>query len=569
MGYARSHTVPADISGIYHCYSRCVRRERLIESLDRVALLERRLAFLSTRVFAVDLIEFKPMGNHLHIIVRVHPELAWCWTDEEVARRWLLLSLAGRRPDLEDNEGPSDETVAALVEEKPKIDECRRRLSNLGAYHSAWREWTAKRWNREDRVSGHFWQGRYGVTTALDDAAVLTQSTYVLLNAVHAGLEDELGMRTRGSLKTRMKRLIEKASREARERVDSNASTGGGLAGPVGPAGPEAFDRDFVHASWTPVYPCDPGSAADLDDEAFAKRVADGRHQASHRASLREDGLALAHFATRGEREDVERVAWELRDPGRVSDGVPDEVPHRGSDGASHGQSLPTESEPQRRPRPTNAPRHPRYRRQPSPTATAAPRTILKPDASDWLKPMANPFHASRLVDGAVPVIPGMTLGMLIDFADEEGRHPRPDKSGAIARSSERAIVSLRREFLDEVEGDGEKGAENRASRSHADLTAAAAADSYAATHPVVAVARKLAASVRSAVAKLVSSVTPSVLSESRASGRNGSATEPHQPIAMTPRGSAFGTRESLRAEAARRGGTSVHAVRLQLTSRE
>jgi hypothetical protein len=22
MGYARSHTVPADISGIYHCYSR-------------------------------------------------------------------------------------------------------------------------------------------------------------------------------------------------------------------------------------------------------------------------------------------------------------------------------------------------------------------------------------------------------------------------------------------------------------------------------------------------------------------------------------------------------------------
>ncbi len=539
MGYARSHTVPADISGIYHCYSRCVRRERLLESRDRVALLERRLAFLSTCVFAVDLIEFKPMGNHLHLMVRVHPELAWCWTAEEVARRWLTLSLAGRRPDLEENEGPSDEAIAALVEKQPKIEELRRRLSNLGAYHAAWREWTAKRWNREDRVSGHFWQGRYGVTTALDDAAVLTQSTYVLLNAVHAGLEDELGMRTRGSLATRMKRLIKRAGQDAGSMAQA-----------------EPFDRNFVHASWTPVYPCDPGSAADLDDETFSKRVAAGRHQASHRASLREDGLALADFATRGEREDVERVAWELRDPGRV----PDEMPHRGSDGASHEESLPRESEPQRRPRPTNAPRH---RRQPFPGRTVARRTVLKSDEQGWLKPMANPFHMTRLVDGAVPVIPGMTLGMLIDFVDEEGRHPRPDKRGSIARSSERAIVSLRREFL--IESDGAQGTEQREGRSDADL--AAAADADAATLPVIAVARKLAASVRSGIAKLVSCVMQSAPPEARASDQNDSAAEPHQPITMTPRGSAFGTRESLATEAARRGGTSVHALRMQLTN--
>ncbi len=565
MGYARSHTVPADISGIYHCYSRCVRRERLLESLDRVALLERRLAFLSTRVFAVDLIEFKPMGNHLHLIVRVHPELAWCWTDEEVARRWLTLSLAGRRPDLEDIEGPSDAAVAALVEDKPRIEELRRRLSNLGAYHAAWREWTAKRWNREDRVSGHFWQGRYGVTTALDDAAVLTQSTYVLLNAVHAGLEQELGTQTGGSLATRMKRLIKKAAHAARELIGSSVGPNPGVnAG--GGVQAEAFEREFVHASWTPVYPCDPGSAADLDDKAFAERVAAGKHQASHRASLREDGLALAHFATRGEREDVERVAWELRDPGRVSDGVSDGeadgVKQGASDGASHGESLPSESEPQRRPRPMNAPRH---RRQPFPARTAARRTVLKPDEQAWLTPMANVFHASRLVDGAVPVIPGMTLGMLIDFVDEEGRHPRPDKRGSIARGAERAIVSLRREFL--IESDGAQGTEQREGRSDDDLARAAAADPDAATLPVIAVARKLTASVRSGIAKLVSSVMPSVPSEAHASGQNGSAKEPHQPIAMTPRGSAFGTRESLAAEAARRGGTSVHAVRMQLTS--
>lgn len=69
----------------------------------------------------------------------------------------------------------------------------------------------------------------------MDDGAALTQSVYVLLNAVHAGLESELGTGTPGSLKTRISRLLKEAGDAAGREAD--------------------FDRDFVHASWTPVHP--------------------------------------------------------------------------------------------------------------------------------------------------------------------------------------------------------------------------------------------------------------------------------------------------------------------------
>ncbi len=507
MGYARSLTVAQDVSGIHHCYSRCTRGERLLESPDRIAVLERRLAFLSTRVFAIDLIEFKPMGNHVHGIVRTHPELTWCWSDEEVARRWLLLSIAGRRPDLDPGEGPTDADVAALVAQKPRIEELRRRLADLGHYHSAWKEWSAKRWNREDRVSGHFWQGRYGITTALDDGAVLTQSVYVLLNAVHAGLESELGTQRPGSLKTRIERLLRDATLQPKA---------------------EAFEEGFVHASWTPVYPCDPGSAADLDDEEYARRVAAGRHRASFRAALREEAQSLSHFATVGEREDVERAARELRE----------------SDVAPRATTEVTEAL-QRRPRPAKAPRH----RSGSGQAMA-PRTELKSDQQAWMMPWPNPFHTTRLVCGAVPVIPGVTLGTLIALADQEGRHARPDKRGAIARDAEPALATLRRMFVRD-EGDADRcGAERGPTEPRSESIS-----DWAGPSPLVRTidaAKALADELRDRIdAIFKSSVRPA-------------PSDTKQTALVSLRGTVSGSPESLSAEAARRRGTCVHAVRPQ-----
>ncbi len=615
MGYARSHTVPQDAGGIYHCFSRCVRRERLLESPDgaqtvagagsqaspeakpgtspdtspngvsaarsasisgapgsRIELLERRLAFLSTRVFAVDLIEFKPMGNHIHSIVRTHPELAWCWSDEEVARRWLRLSLAGRRADLDEGEEPSDQEVAELAARKSRIRVLRRRLGNLGAYHSAWKEWTAKRWNRQDRVSGHFWQGRYGATTALDDGAVLTQSVYVLLNAVHAGLEAELGTGTAGSLKTRINRLLREVAAEARENAKA-----------------AAFEEGFVHASWTPVYPCSPGSARKLSDADFAKCVAAGLHRESFRNSLREDAMALIRLASLGDDEEVERAARALRGQHAATTLAGGEVSSSAGPAVSGdvdsspmelATSTPSNADRQRRRvpthRPTNAPRHRSHQAQPAgqapqshqawPALATPRRTQLKPNEGAWLQRMENPFHESRLVDGAVPVIRGMTLGMLIGLADREGRYQRPDKSGYIASNAEAAIASLRRGFLDELPAaSNDTGEDKPATARHASDTPdlRKAADDDAARSPAIAAALRLTRDMRSQITALAATVCAARDDPSEAE-RHGRA-QTNAPIAMSSRGTAFGSRESLVGEAQRRGGTSVHAVRPQL----
>lgn len=555
MGYARNLTIPGDITGIYHCFSRCVRSERLIESPGRVAVLERRLAFLSTRVFAIDLIEFKPMGSHVHLMIRNHPELAWCWTDEEVARRWLRLSLAGRNPDLEGVGEPADEAVHGLLQDDVRVAELRRRMSDLGWYHSAWKEWTARRWNREDRKEGHFWQGRYGVTTGLDDSAVLAQAVYVLLNAVHAGLESELIVETAGSMQTRIKRCMRQVAGRGRER------------------GGDAGFQAAVDASWTPVYPCDAGSAADLDEEEFARRVAAGRHQASLRAAVREDARNLASFATKGEPEEVQRVAWELR--GREGGPVAHEVPEEPQSGprdetatddlSTSPSALVAEGVPPHRQRPARSPRHR--------AVDVAHRIELKDDERGWLTSRRNPFHRTRLVDGAVPVMEGMTLGALIALADEEGRYSRPDKSGSIAIGAPRALARLW-QIWNEGDAGWASGATDSASSCSPPNGVDAIARLGTAAMATVGGARRITTAIRERVIALAAVGRCG----NDAANEDGDATTPTPGLAaeaesasskiprrFAMRGTVVGLPESLDREARRRQGTCVHPVRAVL----
>jgi hypothetical protein len=180
---------------------------------------------------------------------------------------------------------------------------------------------------------------------------------------------------------------------------------------------------------------------------------------------------------------------------------------------------------------------------------------------------MENPFHESRLVDGAVPVIRGMTLGMLIGLADREGRYQRPDKSGYIASNAEAAIASLRRGFLDEppAAAASDTGEDKPTAVRHASDTPnlRKAADDEAARSPAIAAALQLTRDVRSQITALAATARAARDDPSEAERRGRAQT--HAPIAMASRGTAFGSRESLVGEAQRRGGTSVHAVRPQL----
>ncbi len=39
-------------------------------------------------IFAIGIGGFSVMDNHLHILVRLDPDIAAAWSDEEVVRRW-------------------------------------------------------------------------------------------------------------------------------------------------------------------------------------------------------------------------------------------------------------------------------------------------------------------------------------------------------------------------------------------------------------------------------------------------------------------------------------------------
>ena len=176
MALARSLLVDHLACSVYHCVSRCVRRQFLLSDAVRTAWLVQRLELLAS-LFAVDVLEFAILANHIHLLLRIRPEVAWCWTAEEVAERWLALRAADPFARVGDAIlKPSREDIAEAARDEALIDEWRRRLADLGWFHKELKEPCARMWNEEDDVTGHFWEGRYSSKVALDDIALAAQA---------------------------------------------------------------------------------------------------------------------------------------------------------------------------------------------------------------------------------------------------------------------------------------------------------------------------------------------------------------------------------------------------------
>ena len=89
MAIARSHLVDVSVTRWYHCVTRCVRRAFLLGEgeFDRKEWIDRRVKELA-EIFAVSVGGFSVLDNHLHLLVRLDPDVATGWSDEEVVRRW-------------------------------------------------------------------------------------------------------------------------------------------------------------------------------------------------------------------------------------------------------------------------------------------------------------------------------------------------------------------------------------------------------------------------------------------------------------------------------------------------
>src|SRR5512136_1516333 len=194
MALPRSKYVKEGTEGVYHCFSRCVRRAFLCgydpltqrDFSHRKTWLLDRLRSLAA-IFAVDACAYAVMETHYHNVLRTRPDIVARWSDREVARRWL--TLFPRHRDLRGTPmPPAEKEICALADCPERIAELRKRLCSLSWFMGRLNEYIARAANKEDGIKGRFWEARFKCQALLDEAAIAACMVYVDLNPIRAGV---------------------------------------------------------------------------------------------------------------------------------------------------------------------------------------------------------------------------------------------------------------------------------------------------------------------------------------------------------------------------------------------
>jgi len=187
MTIARAHLIDPAVTRWYHCITRCVRRALLLGDgpLDRKNWIEQRLQELA-EIFAVAVGGFAVLDNHLHLLVRLDPDVASGWSAEEVVRRW------GRLFPPRDRSrravAVSDQWVQEKLQDAAWIARTRQRLQSLSWLMKCLKEPLARMANRQDQTRGAFFEGRFKSVAILDEESLLAVCVYIDLNPVAAGI---------------------------------------------------------------------------------------------------------------------------------------------------------------------------------------------------------------------------------------------------------------------------------------------------------------------------------------------------------------------------------------------
>jgi REP element-mobilizing transposase RayT len=171
----------------YHCVTRCVRRAFLLNDgeFDRRQWIENRTQELSG-IFAISVGGFSVMDNHLHLLVRLDPDVATGWSDEEVVRRWGRLF-----PPRDKSREPlpvSNDWVKWRLQDVQWVAMARSRLVSLSWFMKCLKEPLSRLANRQDKTRGAFFEGRFKSVAILDEESLLATCAYIDLNPVAAGI---------------------------------------------------------------------------------------------------------------------------------------------------------------------------------------------------------------------------------------------------------------------------------------------------------------------------------------------------------------------------------------------
>lgn len=131
------------------------------------------------------------MSNHFHLVLRSRPDVVKEWSDEDVARRWLMLC-PERRDEKRQPLEPTEFEINSIVNNKDKLATVRSRLSDISWWMRLLSQNIAQRANREDNEVGKFFQARYRAVRLLDETAILACAAYVDLNPIRAAIAETI-----------------------------------------------------------------------------------------------------------------------------------------------------------------------------------------------------------------------------------------------------------------------------------------------------------------------------------------------------------------------------------------
>jgi putative transposase len=155
--------------GVYHVISRTALAGFVLGDMEKDFLLQliRRLS----RVYFAEVLGFCLMGNHFHLLVRMHP--GEDQSDEEIKRRFALCY--GKEREILDGQIPY----------------LREKWSSLSEYVKEIKQGFSRHYNRRHDRRGFFWSDRFKSVIVDNGETLINCLAYIDLNPVRAGIVDK------------------------------------------------------------------------------------------------------------------------------------------------------------------------------------------------------------------------------------------------------------------------------------------------------------------------------------------------------------------------------------------
>ncbi len=154
---------------------------------------------------------FAVLDNHLHRLVRLEPDVAAGWADEEVVRRW------GRLFPPRDRARQAVPVSDAWVQERLRdvrwVVIARQRLESLSWFMMCLKEPLSRMANREENTRGAFFEGRFQSVAILDEESLLATCASIDLKPVAAGIAEVPEASAHASIKEREEHIQEQGGR--------------------------------------------------------------------------------------------------------------------------------------------------------------------------------------------------------------------------------------------------------------------------------------------------------------------------------------------------------------------